>query len=260
MGSFQAVDECAPAQSQPQTQRVATDGSTQTLPTIEAAQSNRGPNAGVDDYPATLVLTDEKHSSEVGLSGRLHADYNYQDDDFRDRATGDRLDAASGTEIRRARIGIEGRFGQNFTDMLESDFADNSVSVKDAFLVYSGIDPLDFTIGQQKQAISMELQESSNDIMFTERSLINSMTGPLFDRAIGANLKGSGDSGSAQLGVYGDTIESNGNSQLADEGYGVSSRLTWAPTAAPARPPRTTVFSTATHAMATRLPTWPTCG
>ena len=65
-----------------------------------------------------------------------------------ERDSGAERNAATGTEIRRARIGVEGTFGRNLGFMLEADFADNDVGVKDAFLVYSGIDPLEFTLGQ----------------------------------------------------------------------------------------------------------------
>lgn len=232
LGEFEAVDDCANT-SAAKTQTAEEDETVvaQMPPAEVRSKSRERPaNAGIDDFPATVVLTDESHSFEVGLSGRLHADYNYENpNDYIDRATGEEQNAATGTEIRRARIGVEGMFAEDFTYMLEADFADNDVAIKDAFLVYEGIEPIDFTLGQQKQAISMELQESSNDIMFTERSLVNSLTGPLFDRAIGANLKGSGHDWSAQLGVYGDTIAPNGDNQQATEGYGASTRLTWAP-------------------------------
>ena len=226
LGEFEAVDPCAD-QAKAEYRTTEEPSSLATVP-VEAPAPR--PTTGIDDKPATLMLTDESHSFEVGLSGRLHADYNYENpNDYVERATGAEQNAATGTEIRRARIGVEGTFGKDLGFMLESDFADNEVGVKDAFLVYSGIDPLEFTLGQQKQAISMELQESSNDIMFTERSLVNALTGPLFDRAIGANLKGSGHDWSAQIGAYGDTIEPNGDREQATEGYGASTRLTWAP-------------------------------
>jgi phosphate-selective porin OprO/OprP len=74
--------------------------------------------------------------------------------------------------------------------MIEADFADNDIAIKDAFLTYKGFDwnNLEITVGHQKQPISMELQESSNDIMFTERSTVNVLTAPAFDRAIGLHL------------------------------------------------------------------------
>ena len=233
LGEFEMVDPCADraaAAGRGLTTEEPASLATAPAETLDKTRTTAKSSLGIDDRPATLVLTDESHSFEVGLSGRLHADYNYENpNDYVERDSGAEQNAATGTEIRRARIGVEGTFGDDLGFMLESDFADNEVGIKDAFLVYSGVDPLEFTLGQQKQAISMELQESSNDIMFTERSLVNSLTGPLFDRAIGANLKGSGHDWSAQIGAYGDTIEPNGDREQATEGYGASTRLTWAP-------------------------------
>ena len=73
----------------------------------------------------------------------------------------------------------------------------------------------------------MELQESSNDIMFTERSLVNTITGHAFDRAIGLNLKSKGKDWSAQIGAYGESVSPS--KVAGDEGWGASARATYAP-------------------------------
>jgi len=75
--------------------------------------------------------------------------------------------------------------------------------------------------------MSMELQESSNDIMFIERSLVNGLTEKTFNRALGLDLKSAGKDWSVQLGVYGDDPSANKN--LGDEGWGISSRATYTP-------------------------------
>ena len=139
LGEFEAVDPCAD-QARAEFRTTEEPSSLATVP-VEAPPPRK--TTGIDDKPATLMLTDESHSFEVGLSGRLHADYNYENpNDYVKRDSGAERNAATGTEIRRARIGVEGTFGRNLGFMLEADFADNDVGVKDAFLVYSGIDPL----------------------------------------------------------------------------------------------------------------------
>lgn len=157
------------------------------------------------------------------MGGRIQADANgtVGDNDLSQGAT-------DGVELRRARLYMTGVVWEDYKYMIEVDFADNDVAVKDMFLTYKGLDWLEVTIGHQKQPISMELQESSNDIMFTERSTVNALTGPAFDRAIGLHFKSSGKSWSAQLGAYGDSLspEKDGN---VDEGWSVASRLTYAP-------------------------------
>ena len=90
------------------------------------------------------------------------------------------------------------------------------------------------TVGNQKQAFSRELQESSNDMMFQERSLMNVLNEPTVDRAIGINIAGRGKIKSgynsewtAQAGVYGESVSPNKTSM--DEGWAVNGRATLTP-------------------------------
>jgi len=162
-------------------------------------------------------------SFKMKLGARLHADASFHggDNDL------DTARATNGTEIRRARIYLKGVMWEDFKYISEFDFADNDVAVKDLFVTYTGLDWLEVTAGHTKQNISMELQESSNDIMFTERSLVNTITGPAFDRAIGLHLKSKGKDWSAQIGAYGESVGTE--KQVGDEGWGMSSRVTYAP-------------------------------
>jgi phosphate-selective porin OprO/OprP len=176
----------------------------------------------LDKNGLQFETADKKFKMKFG--GRLHADASFHSGD--NDISGD--SATNGTEIRRARLYIKGVIWDDFKYMSEFDFADNQVAVKDLFVTYTGLDWLDITAGHQKQAISMELQESSNDIMFIERSLVNTITASAFDRAIGLNLKSSGKDWSAQMGAYGESINSS-SSNGGDEGWGISSRVTYAP-------------------------------
>ena len=82
-------------------------------------------------------------------------------------------------------------------------------------------------MGNQKHAMSMEVEESSNDIMFTERSMLTALTTPYFDRALGVSLRGYGEHWHVKGGFYGDGI-SPGSSKN-DEGHGVAIRGSFAP-------------------------------
>ena len=157
------------------------------------------------------------------MGGRIQVDANGDigDENLSQQST-------EGVEMRRARLYMTGVVWTDFKYNIEADFADNGISMKDVFLTYKGIDWLEITVGHQKQPISMELQESSNDIMFTERSTVNALTGPLFDRAIGLHFKSSGKSWSAQIGAYGDNMSPEKDGAV-DEGWSVTSRLTYAP-------------------------------
>ena len=137
------------------------------------------------------------------------------------------IDANDGTEIRRGRMRFEGVFWHDWLTRLEADFADDKVAVKDAFLQYTGFDVVTITAGQQKQNFSRELQESSNDLMFTERSLMNILAAPVVDRAIGLNFESVGKNWVAKAGAYGSSISASAN-QL-DEGWAINSRLIYNP-------------------------------
>lgn len=216
LGRFRSVNECPDAVSSESHEPAGTE--------VEESQQ-----AAVPATQSVFPLVGDDGDFSVRLGGRLHADFGYQDEDSLRNAQGDRVDAVNGTQIRRARILLDGGFLDNFYYKFEVDFADNATRLTDVFLVYTGIDNFELTVGNQKQAVSMELQESSNDIMFTERSLISALTATLFDRAIGINAKGFGNDWSAQAGLYGDSARPNDRTQRADEGIGFAARATYAP-------------------------------
>ena len=172
-----------------------------------------------------LVIKGPDGDFSIKLGGRMHADFSTHNGD--DSLAGGK-EAVDGSEIRRGRIALSGTVYKDFDYMIETDFGGDKVSVKDLFLTYHGFNaPLDFTVGHQKNAMSMEIQESSNDIMFTERSLVSALTVPYFDRAIGVNFKGYGDNWNVQSGIYGDSITNGAKDK--DEGSGFGVRGTFAP-------------------------------
>ncbi len=170
------------------------------------------------------------------LGGRIHADASYSNNDnYVERGTTKHVEANDGTEIRRARMEFLGTFFKDWDFKSQVDFADNGVAIKDMFVQYNGMSKLmDFmdlnvTVGQQKQPFSRELQESSNDMMFMERSVMDVLNAPTVDRAIGLNIASLNKDWTGQVGIFGDTVASNKESNAADEGWGISSRWTYAP-------------------------------
>jgi len=181
------------------------------------------PSASVGKSGIVVKSPEGDFSMQVG--GRLHADF-YTHSGDENLAGG--VQAADGTELRRSRIYLKGTASKNFKYNIEADLASNRVSLKDVFLTYTGFNgPLELTFGSQKHSVSMEIEESSNDIMFTERSLLTAMTGSFFDRAIGVNLKAKGNNWSVKGGVYGDAISSGASNN--DEGRGFGIRGTYTP-------------------------------
>ena len=173
------------------------------------------------------------------LGGRIHADSSFSSGDNFAELTKGKLtpvEANDGTEIRRARMRFEGVFYNDWLFRTEADFADDNVRVKDAFIQYLGLNKyVTITAGQQKQNFSRELQESSNDMMFTERSLMNILNNPTVDRAIGLNFETNGENYTGKLGIYGDSITpartgtATEIDNAGDEGWGISSRVIYNP-------------------------------
>ncbi|RLA25096.1 MAG: porin, partial [Gammaproteobacteria bacterium] len=189
----------------------------------EAVQKDAAKKSGDDvivklDSKGFRVETADK-AFKFKMGGRIQLDTNFSANanDFDPNPT-------EGFEVRRARLYAAGTVWNDFDYKAQFDFAGNKVSIKDLFVKYTGLDWFNITVGNQKQTISQELQESSNDIMFTERSVVSSLTAPLFDRALGVRLDSSGKNWSAQFGGYGSSIN---KSQTGS--WGVTSRGTFAP-------------------------------
>ena len=227
LGKFQLVDESSQGGQHTIEQRMVQrqEAYEQKIDSAIAAV-NATPSIKMDKKGLQVSSPDGDFSMKLG--GRIHADVSaHANDDLLKNGSLTPVEATDGTEIRRARIELSGSFYEDFKYTLVGDWAGNSVSMKDLMVTYSGISPLAITVGNQKHAMSMEIEESSNDIMFNERSLLSSLTTPYFDRAIGINVKTKGDDWSLQGGLYGDAISSSGDG--ADEGSGWAVRGTLAP-------------------------------
>lgn len=192
----------------------------------EAAAKAAKKQASVEVGKKGLVVKSGDGAFDMQIGGRLHVDVaNHSNDD---NLTGN-VKAMDGTEIRRGRIYMKGHAYKDWEYMIETDFGGNKVGIKDLYLMYSGFDaPVEVTVGHQKHAVSMEVQESSNDIMFTERSMVSALTIPYFDRAIGMNVKGFGNNWNVQGGIYGDHVSQSANKNI-DEGRGFGIRGTFTP-------------------------------
>lgn len=187
-------------------------------PAPAATDSSSKVKISLDKKGFRISSADDAFKLKIG--GRFHLQTGYH-------VGADNLPHTDGTEVRRARIHVKGVLFNDWKYVSEFDFADNKVTIKDLNVSYRGLDWLQITVGNQKQNMSMELQESTNDIMFIERSAVNSLTEKTFNRALGLNFKSAGKDWSAQLGVYGDGVSEN--KDPGDEGWGISSRVTYTP-------------------------------
>lgn len=233
LGTFQKV-ESTPRETKQETQAKG-DVETKRNPATVAKRKLKDNHLTVDFGKKGLQVKTEDGDFKFKLSGRIHADASVSHgDEFLDK-DGNRVEANDGTEIRRARIAFNGTFFKDWDFKSQIDFADNKVGIKDMWLRYTGLDFLQVRVGQQKQAFSRELQESSNDQIFIERSLMNVLNVPVVDRAIGLNLISHVKHGTGhftgQIGIFGETVAANKRNNMADEGWAVNSRVTYAPIA-----------------------------
>ncbi len=193
----------------------------QAVPEKKAASNSDAVKVSVGEKGLKVESADKQFKFQFGGRLQVEANGDVGDNELSKGST-------EGVEVRRARLYMRGVVWGDYKYIVEADFADNEIAIKDAFLTYKGFEWVEITVGHQKQSISMELQESSNDIMFTERSTVNVLTAPVFDRAIGLHFKSSDKNWSAQLGFYGDSMKPEKNGHI-DEGWSVTSRLTYAP-------------------------------
>jgi len=158
-----------------------------------------------------------------GVFGRIQADAAFYDEDA--AALG------SGSSFRRARIGVQGTFYEDWGFKSEFDFADEGVALADVYLQFLGLDPIVITAGHFKQPFSLDNITSTNDITFMERALTHDALVP--GRRIGAGIGAGGDNYSANVGVFGETASNDagedGDGNEFDSGISAAARATFAP-------------------------------
>jgi len=108
------------------------------------------------------------------------------------------------SEMRRARLGVEGDIPGGFGYKFEIDFAGNEVDVTDAILSYED-GPLTVNVGQHNTFQSLEELSSSRWSSFIERAAFTDAFG--FERRLGVSVElEPSDAVLIQAGVFSDNI------------------------------------------------------
>jgi phosphate-selective porin OprO and OprP len=162
-----------------------------------------------------IKSADKGFSLRVG--GRIQADAaTYAEDNRRHN---------DGTEIRRARLFVQGKLWEAWKYKLQYDFSNSgSAGIADAYIQYSGLKQWKFTVGHFKEPFSLQNMTSSKYITFTERGLPHLFTP---NRAIGMAAGRTSNNWSINAGLFGEGID--GASGDEDEGYSITGRATYAP-------------------------------
>lgn len=166
----------------------------------------------------TVKTRDGKFSTKLG--GRVQADA---------AAYGGEPDLGDGTEIRRARLYIEGVMYHDWGYKLQYDFANtgaNGKGIADAYLSYNGFDNTQIKVGNFKDPFSLQEQTSSKFISFMERGLPSAFAA---GRHIGVMASTAHQHWTLAGGLFGDSLTSTGSGDDGDEGWGAGTRATWAP-------------------------------
>ncbi len=140
-----------------------------------------------------------------------------------------RADVNSGTNFRRARIGVEGKIAGDWKYHLMLDAGgdpDTNAGLYEAYLAYNGLQPLTLTLGRHKAATGFAERVSSNDLAFIERSLAHTAPSSNFSPpANGFSAKVNGEQWNVDTGVwYGDSAD-----DARDEFFYWSGRAAYAP-------------------------------
>lgn len=166
----------------------------------------------------TVKTRDGKFQTKLG--GRVQADAaTYSGDP----------ELGNGTEIRRARLYLDGVMYHDWAYKLEYDFANtgsNGKGIADAYLSYNGFDNLQIKVGNFKDPFSLQEQTSSNHITFMERGLPSAFAA---GRHIGVMASAGQHNWTLAGGAFGDSLTATGSDVDEDEGWGLGTRATWAP-------------------------------
>ena len=130
----------------------------------------------VKEKDGAFTLESANGRNSIQLTGRIHLDYRQNnldmfDTDFNDRDT---ASAADNFELRRARLGVKGKFAKDFKYEIVGNLP-GTATVDVAYIDYAKYSQAQIRVGKFKQPFNLEEQTSSNNIDFMERSYVNQL-------------------------------------------------------------------------------------
>ncbi len=144
---------------------------------IEKENKQKVPVAKVKDGAISFETPDGKNS--IALTGRMHFDVRGLDADNEQANESDRdtKTLADNFEVRRARLGVKGKFLKDFNYEVVGNLVGSNTNILDvAYLNWSRYEPFQIRVGQFKQPFNLEELTSSNNMDFMERSYVNQIT------------------------------------------------------------------------------------
>ena len=153
---------------------------------------------------------------EMNIRGRIFSDVAWisdKDDNISIQAT----------ELRAARLGIEGKAWNSIKYKFEADFADDQTTVKDAMIEWKTKSGIKWLAGQFKTPNSLDEQTSSRHTSLMERASFTDAFG--LARRIGLGVSLGGDRWTGKIGMY----KGANNIEAENEGHEIAGRFTFSP-------------------------------
>jgi phosphate-selective porin OprO and OprP len=147
----------------------------------------------VKEKDGSFTLESANGRNSISLTGRMHLDARWNDA-YVDGVGIDRdtQSLADQFELRRARLGVKGKFANDFKYEVVGNLP-GTATIDVAFLDWAKFDAVQFRVGKFKQPFGLEQLTSSNNIALMERSYVD-QTVPgkkLGDASLGAPKAGS---------------------------------------------------------------------
>ncbi|MFQ5562341.1 MAG: OprO/OprP family phosphate-selective porin [Parvularculaceae bacterium] len=170
----------------------------------------------ISKWDAAPVFTGDGWEFKIG--GRVQFDYSNVDTDVSGADW-------SATELRRLRLGVSGKFGDNLKYKVELNTdSSEDVNLEDGYLDWKPTGGhWSVKAGQFKTPNSLDEQTSSRFISVLERAAFTDAF--QFNRRLGVALHTSGDKYTFMAGVFGDNV----NEDAATEGFALAARATMTP-------------------------------
>ena len=156
----------------------------------------------VKEKDGSFTLESANGRNSIGLTGRMHFDYRDSDIDSTGELGGGRTDdrdtasLADQFELRRARIGIKGKFAKDFKYELVTNIP-GTATVDVAYLDFAKYDQVQLRVGKFKQPFGLEELISSNNMTMMERSYL-AQTAP--SKKLGFQVMGTPTTGMTYAG------------------------------------------------------------
>jgi len=139
----------------------------------------------VKEKDGSFTLESANGRNSIQLTGRMHLDYrnsvlngNWSDNEVGSAISGTDRDTATMAdqfELRRARLGVKGKFAKDFNYEVVGNLP-GTATIDIAYLTWAKYDAANVTIGKFKQPFGLEQLTSSNNIDFMERSYADQLS------------------------------------------------------------------------------------